>query len=1021
MKKILLLAIFLIVFSSTALAAGEIVQFSDKLNYWDAESHTVTVTNNGALDTQVTIPVQLGFIYNSGTCTHAAGTITCDLAPGQTKSYTLDSTTANSEYTLSTFSPSTNNTYTGNSVSFLRIKDEEIFHTLVEYGRGRGNYFFDSFGSGTAGSGHTGTGCAYLPNSTMFELNFLHKVLNIKQYFSLADADAEDVIFTCTYPNNTVVRSHLVTNIQRTGSIWSADYAISNIEGSWERMGYLGMNFDSGEYSIGSNVSVNCTGLQYTLPEAHGNITVDEDSFDLEIRDREPFSISASTSTAAIGNGTQEVIISYTVTNNEVYSADNVIIEIDAPSYAAFIGTRGELWGTAQDTYRLELTELQAGQSETIDLVARFDTSSAPGINTVDLTQGVKVRYTTCWESNAYNPQEYTQYLANPSNISVNMGTSVQVVDVIDLLTSLNSTVNNVYSTVNIINNTVDDIYNLSLAINSSIENIPYKVWTFYSRNLTYYPPVASYNMTFTGGFGGAGGGVACRWNQTEHYNDSLADSDSYQVYGSRWLRVDFPSLYQGTVDIFRSCYRIAPVSGTSAGNDVLQVFICNDYDGSGNPETEAGCTLVDAHDLNSGIFAADRFKWECTDILGKEIFSDNISMLFECENCAGTGDGWKIALDPTADLNYTYNSTDDGSSWTSETKEGLVEWDWCVPIDFGYEVWYYNNRSLTQNVTCNAGVCDLSQLLDQFNCTSGASTNKMCEIIYAINETNNNMWNTIQVMNSTLNDVRDYSQLIYSDTQSILDQLNCNGTDDSSLCDITLSINDSVTNLYTDITNINNTVNSINNTLYILNQTIIQEFNTTYNTINNISVDLDNLTVSINCSSLTIDPTNESICDAISRIDNNVIEMNSTLNEVLGTVRYINGTRWGNVTAWDLYEAIQNQSTEVTVNTEEILDAIARLQEFDEELVFLVTDAFGLQQSAKSDINNGDISSAAQKLQKANDRLNQAAMELVEKQNNASEQAQQASGDFAWVIMLGLGMMIVAVVLFYLFSKPRV
>jgi len=1019
MKKAIFWIFLILIFSSVVYAANEIVVNTNKLNYWNSETHTIYVENTGSLTTRVQFSIPAGFSFStSSTCTvPVAGTIRCDVPSSQTYSFDVSSSTSPAEYSLRTFSPTTNNSYTGNNVSFLRIKEDEIFHTLVEYGRGRGNYFFDSMGSGLAGSGHTGTGCAYLPNSTMFELNFLHKILNIKQYFGLANADAEDVSFTCTYPDKTVVRQHLITNILKSGGLWTVSYFISAIEGSWERMGYLGMNFDSGEYSIGQNISINCTNLQYTLPAANGNITVAQDAFSLQIRDREPFSVTASTATATVGNGTQEVIITYTITNNEVYDVSDVVIEIEAPQYSKFIGTRGELWGVGRDQYRIEKTELQAGQSEVITLVARFDTSNAPSISTLALSQGVKVQYVTCWEYNAYNPQEYIQYLNVGNNVSVNMGTPVQIVDIVNLLVNINNTINNVYTTVNIINNTVDNIWNLTWQINQSIANLPYQVWIYPTRNLTYYPPAAYYNITIAGGIGGAGGGVACRWNSTEHYNNSLASSNSYQVYGSRWLRVDYPSIFNGTVDLYRTCYRIAPTTSTATG-DILQVYLCNDYDGSGNPETEAGCTLIDAHDIYKGVYSIDKFKLECTDILGKEISGSNMSVLFECDGCSGTTDGWKIALDTLTSSTYTFNSSNDGTSWATESNESVVEWDWCLPIDFGFEVWSYNNRTLTENVTCIGGTCNITALLNQFNCTSGASTNKMCELLYAINLTSSNMWNTIQIINNTVNNIWSVTQSIFSDTQTINDLLNCNGTTDTPLCNRTAALNQSIYNLTNTVNTINNNVNSINNTLYVMNQSIANQFNYTWQLISNISIDVGNLSVSMNCS----DPQNNystSVCAYIQRIETNTITINDTVNNVLGLVQYINGTRWGNLTAWDLYQAILNQSTTINSNLQQILNAITRLQEFNEELVFLVTDAFNLQQAAKRDIDNGDLASAATKLKEANDKLNAAAIGLIEAQNQAAEASDDGSG-FTWVLV-SLGAIIAIAGLFvYLLARPK-
>jgi hypothetical protein len=996
MKKAVILILLTIILSSLAYAANEITQFADKLNYWNSETHTVYVTNNGAQATIVNVSIPTGFSWNSGTCTNpSAGLIQCSLSASQTKLYRVDSSTSQSEYELKTFVPVANNTYTGNSISFLRIKEDEIFHTLVEYGRGRGNYFFDSMGSGLAGSGHTGSGCAYLPNGTLFELNFLHKILNIKQYFNLADADAENVTFTCTYPDKTMVREHLVSSILKSGGLWTVAYFISVVGGSWERMGYVGMDFDAGEYSIGQNISVNCTNINYVLPNANGNVSVSQDSFDLEIRDRNPFNVTASTVTATVGNGTQEVIITYTVTNNEVYDATNVVIEIETPQYATFIGTRGELWGVGRDQYRIEKTELQAGQSETIVLVARFDTSNAGSISTLALSQGVKVQYVTCWEANAYNPQEYMQYL-NVGNVSVNMGTPVGIINIIDLLTNINNTVTNVYTTVNVINNTVDNIWNLTWEINQSIANLPQQVWTYTTRTLTFYP---------AGGGGAAAGAIAaCRWNDTEHYSQT-DNVTAIDIYNTIYKKTNF-TYVDLTADGYRTCSKLKIKNSTTG---YLKVWICNDYS-TGNPSSTSGCTLAEQYDPTSIEFSSSDYIWKCSDILRKEVTNESVAIVLGCPDCTNNSVGWILGADATSS-GWSYNSSNSGTSWGLENENDMTEFDWCIPIDYGYEVWTYNNRSLTEY--------NFAELVNNFNCTSGASTNKMCELLFAINLTTTNMQATINIINGTVNTIKTTTDNIYIDTQTIIDNLNCNGTVDTPLCNISLDLNNSIELLINITNSTNNYVNNINNTIYLMNQSITNNFNYTWGLIQNISVSVGALNVTINCSDLTTS-TNETICSAIERIDTNVIQINSTINNVLGLVQYINGTRWGNLTAWDLYQAILNQSVDIDDEIQEILTAISRLGEFQEELVFLVTDAFGLQQAARRDLENGDLDSAASKLREANDKLNAAAIGLIEAQNRAAEEMPAGEGGYGWVLGALFAIILIAGLAVYLFSRPK-
>jgi hypothetical protein len=1030
-KKILLVILMFII-AAFAVSAADISQYADRLNYWDTEQHTITVTNNCAGDSEVNITIPVGFAYNSGTCTNpSAGLINCIILSGSSKTYTVNSSSSTQEYKISTFSAVTNNTCTTSNTSLIRIHPSEIFHTLVEYGRGRGNYFFDSYkGMNLSGSGRTEQGCTYLPDNTALELNYLHKILNIKQYYESPLSNAYNASFTCTYPNVTIVRQHLTTAINNLGSFWLVDYFISEIEGSWERMAYLAQDFDVGELTAGNTIIINCTNIAYKLPDMGGDIFIEEDSFTLTVVDKEPFTVTAlSPAGTVVGNGTQEVVLMYSITNTAPYPVSDVIIEIEAPPYAAFIGTRGELWGYGLDQYRIEKTELLPGQTETIYLVARFDTSTAGNINNTLLTNGVKISYITCWEANAYNPSSYMQRIYTGANVTVNMSLPTNATNIINILININTTTSIIQQTTFNINNTVNDIFDWVQVINQSTWNISYQVWNFYSRNLTYYPP-ANFNATFIGGTGGgAGGGVACRWNKTEWYNNSLSNTNSYQVYQGRWLKVDFPGIYNGSVDAWRTCYRIAPSSAapTAIGTDVLQVYMCNNYDGSGEPETEAGCTLIKAYDIYSGMFTTQstQFKWECAEILGKEINGKNISIAFECPGCSGAADGWYVALDDTNNLNYTSNSTNDGSIWSNSAKEALVEWDWCVPIDFGYEVWHYNNRSITEICNCTSPFnCNLTAILDQFNCTQGPDTNKICEMLAIINETTQNTWNTVVAINSTVNIIEGDVIQIKNDTNTIIDLLNCNTTVDTPICGMLIEINGSIYHINVTVTDIQNQVNNINNTLYLMNGSIYTWFNYTWSLFKNVTVNIGNISLTMNCS----DPLNMypgSVCEYLQKIENNTITINNTINNVYDIVYYINGTRWGNVTAWDIYNKIVNLTQIVENNYHSIINHLEMIQQFDEELVFLVTDSFGLQQQAKTDVGNGNLVEAATKLKEANDKLSQAALRLVELQNDqtstqvTNQTLTSTTGKDNTLVLILLLMLMCIMIVVYLVVRP--
>jgi len=491
MRKATLILITVFLLCISFASAQVITQHADALNFDDSSKNmtvTVTYTCSGSRQFNVTVPSGSGFTidFTTDACTRPTSTRTVCYFNGQTSgTYTISHSNPSSlaDYTVYEF-PSflndTSNCTVVNNVSFIKIPDHEIFHTLVEFGRGRGNYFYDTFAPGKAGSGHTGVGCNYVPNGSMFELNFLHKILNIRQYFNDVNLVAKNATFTCSYPNRTIVRTHLGTTISKSSSETNVTYFIDEIEGSWERMGFLGMDFDASEQNVGDNLTITCRDISYSLVGAGGDITVfvNGTTLNLQVRNKEPFTASAST-TATIGNGSQEVIIVYNITNTELYTANNVIIEIEAPQYATFIGTRGELWGTALDQYRIEKTELKPNVSEIIMLVARFNTSTAPSMSSINLTSGVKIQYITCWEANAYNPQEYMQYLYGIGTGSVNMGVPAAIVgiqsqinDIYILLSLVNTTTININNTVNLIENLVNIINATTIDTNTVVKQI---------------------------------------------------------------------------------------------------------------------------------------------------------------------------------------------------------------------------------------------------------------------------------------------------------------------------------------------------------------------------------------------------------------------------------------------------------------------------------------------------------------------------------------------------------------------
>ena len=78
------------------------------------------------------------------------------------------------------------------------------------------------------------------------------------------------------------------------------------------------------------------------------------------------------------------------------------------------------------------------------------------------------------------------------------------------------------------------------------------------------------------------------------------------------------------------------------------------------------------------------------------------------------------------------------------------------------------------------------------------------------------------------------------------------------------------------------------------------------------------------------------------------------------------------------------------------------------------------MQQAASRDIDNGYLASAATKLKEANDKLNAAAVGLIEAQNQAAEGMTTEQESYGWVLIALGGIVALAGLLVYLFSKTK-
>ena len=91
-KLLLILSLFILI-APAVFAANEITQYTDKLNYWDAENHTVIVSNTGAesVAANITHPSTFTFISGTGCATVTSTIFTCNMSTSDSSSYVVQS------------------------------------------------------------------------------------------------------------------------------------------------------------------------------------------------------------------------------------------------------------------------------------------------------------------------------------------------------------------------------------------------------------------------------------------------------------------------------------------------------------------------------------------------------------------------------------------------------------------------------------------------------------------------------------------------------------------------------------------------------------------------------------------------------------------------------------------------------------------------------------------------------------------------------------------------------------------
>ncbi len=224
------------------------------------------------------------------------------------------------------------------------------------------------------------------------------------------------------------------------------------------------------------------------------------------------------------------------------------------------------------------------------------------------------------------------------------------------------------------------------------------------------------------------------------------------------------------------------------------------------------------------------------------------------------------------------------------------------------------------------------------------------------------------------LSTIKDYTDTLEDRVDDLEEYLNCTAIPSQSICQRLDLIQNYTDTLETEVNDTQNMIVDVNATLNTRFDTVDTSLVDINNSINNLLSDVSDLDSDVqalvNC---TVTP-NSPICTKLDNITSISLQIDSTANTILGVVNYINGTRWNNITAQDLYELLD----ETQENTDRIITKVRKLKSFQEEIIFLITDSFNLQTEAREQLAEGDTEAALQSLKEANMRLQEATAKLI-------------------------------------------
>jgi len=254
------------------------------------------------------------------------------------------------------------------------------------------------------------------------------------------------------------------------------------------------------------------------------------------------------------------------------------------------------------------------------------------------------------------------------------------------------------------------------------------------------------------------------------------------------------------------------------------------------------------------------------------------------------------------------------------------------------------------------------------------------------------------------------------------------------NLTNITLALNRSVFELVLNLTNttmmmnrslyelvlnLTNTTLSMNASMFVL---VLNLTNTTLmmnRSLYELVLNLTNTTLSMNASMFVL----------VLNLTNTTLMMNRSLYELV--LNLTNTTIAANVTIFNMLVNLTNITldTNATItrlfpNISRINIRLDRIEEFQNELIFLVTDSFGAQQEAIKQFGNGQVAEAVDSMRQANQDLLLLAQRIEEERALAVAQSSQplargptagipallssrAESGIGWASTLGLGLVL--------------